>query len=232
MNKRVPTVSIAAALVAFAVISVTMVAPVSAGSDQTPRTLGWQDLLPPPVEFDDPLTKLTPDQLFNLSSVIVMRRLKAEGSVLMTEERTAKLETSEKTLTESGIDIDDLLAQRERVKEARRAQSEVVVDALDGQTIRMPGYVLPLEFDGTKVREFLLVPFVGACIHTPPPPANQIVHVRPETSFESDGLFQAVWVTGNMSVGASKQSLFFVDGSSDIAIGYSLQASSVEAYSN
>ncbi len=91
---------------------------------------------------------------------------------------------------------------------------------------------MPLEFDGTKVREFLLVPFVDACIHTPPPPANQIFHVRPETSFESEKLFQAVWVTGNMSVGASKQSLFFVDGSSDIAVGYSLQASSVEAYSN
>ena len=50
--------------------------------------------------------------------------------------------------------------------------------ALDGKTIRIPGYVLPLEFSGSKVTEFLLVPWVGACIHTPPPEPNQIVYVK------------------------------------------------------
>ena len=163
------------------------IASVHATSDDA-RELAWQDLIPPAVEFDDPFNKLSEDQLYDLSSVALMRRLRAEQSEVMTEERLAKLAALEMKLTESGIDIDYLLAQRERVRDARRAQAENVVSGLDGETIRMPGYVLPLEFDGSKVKEFLLVPFVGACIHTPPPPANQIVHVRPNEGFESKGL--------------------------------------------
>lgn len=218
---------------AFMLIAVVL-APLSAsaGSEGTPRTLGWEDLVPPPTAFDDPFAALTEEQLYELSSVAAMRQLKADGSPIMSEERVARLAMLEQTLTDSGIDIDYLLSQRERVKKARQAQAESVVGDLDGQTVRIPGYVLPLEFDGRNVREFLLVPYVGACIHTPPPPANQIVHVKPATSFEIRGLFQAVWVTGDLSVQASKRSLFLVDGASDISIGYGLKASSVEAYSN
>ena len=47
------------------------------------------------------------------------------------------------------------------------------VEELDGANIRMPGYVLPLEFDGHKVTEFFLVPYVGACMHAPVPPPKQ-----------------------------------------------------------
>jgi hypothetical protein len=55
---------------------------------------------------------------------------------------------------------------------------------------------LPLEFAEGKVTEFLLVPFVGACIHTPPPPPNQIIHVKVESGFRSKGMFEPVWVDG------------------------------------
>ena len=96
----------------------------------------------------------------------------------------------------------------------------------------MAGYALPLEFEGTEVKEFLLVPYVGACIHTPPPPANQIVHVKYDEGFENKGLFDPVWVIGEMSIVSSKQSLFLVDGSADISAGYSLQASSVNPYTD
>lgn len=48
---------------------------------------------------------------------------------------------------------------------------------LNGANIRLPGYVVPLEQPRGEVKEFLLVPYFGACIHSPPPPANQIVHV-------------------------------------------------------
>lgn len=52
------------------------------------------------------------------------------------------------------------------------------VAALDGAAVRLSGYIVPLEGDARALREFLLVPYHGACIHTPPPPANQIVLVR------------------------------------------------------
>ena len=49
---------------------------------------------------------------------------------------------------------------------------------LDGERVRIPGYMTPLSWDSAEVSRFLLVPYVGACVHVPPPPANQIVHVE------------------------------------------------------
>jgi hypothetical protein len=96
----------------------------------------------------------------------------------------------------------------------------------------MPGYVLPLEYSGLKVTEFLLVPWVGACIHTPPPPPNQIVHVvlHEGDAFESRSMYEPVWVTGEMLTKASTRNLFLKDGSGDFDIGYRLHASLVERY--
>lgn len=52
-------------------------------------------------------------------------------------------------------------------------------EELDGLKVRMVGYVTPISFApgsrAMKVDTFLLAPFTGACIHVPPPPANQLV---------------------------------------------------------
>ena len=69
---------------------------------------------------------------------------------------------------------------------------------LDGAYIRMPGFIVPLEAGLDGVTEFLLVPYVGACIHTPPPPANQLVLVSAKKPWPSDQLWDAVWVIGQM----------------------------------
>ncbi|MBK8117919.1 MAG: DUF3299 domain-containing protein [Sulfuritalea sp.] len=69
-----------------------------------------------------------------------------------------------------------------------------------GARIRLPGFAIPLEVKGDKVTEFLLVPYFGACIHSPPPPANQIVHAvsaRPLTKLRT---MDAVWVSGTLSL--------------------------------
>lgn len=68
---------------------------------------------------------------------------------------------------------------------------------LDGANIRLPGYVVPLESRGGAIREFLLVPYFGACIHSPPPPANQIVHVV-LTSPRPLRTMEAVWASGTL----------------------------------
>jgi hypothetical protein len=95
-----------------------------------------------------------------------------------------------------------------------------VVGALDGRRVRIGGYVVSLDFEATKVKEFLLVPFVGACIHVPPPPANQIVYVKSDKGFEVSGMFEPVWVTGTLKVSAAFTGL--------AEAGYSLQAETVE----
>ena len=126
--------------------------------------------------------------------------------------------------------MDDLLSRRKEIAAKLRAQSQATNSALDNELIRMPGYLLPLEFSGQRVTEFLLVPYVGACIHSPPPPPNQIVYVKPDKPVEVKSTFAAVWVTGRMSTRAGSKSLHLVDGSADIQVGYTLIASEVEPY--
>ena len=83
-----------------------------------------------------------------------------------------------------------------------------VVPALDGQLIRLPGYIVPLEVseDG-RTTDFLLVPYFGACIHVPPPPSNQIVHVTSKEGVKLDELYQPYWIVGAMQVKASTSEL-------------------------
>lgn len=99
-----------------------------------------------------------------------------------------------------------------------------VVSALDGREVKLPGYIVPLGVDADgSVSEFLLVPYFGACIHVPPPPSNQIVHVRSEKGIKLEELYQPFWITGAMQVE-------YVE--SDLAnAGYRIANASVEPYS-
>ena len=83
-----------------------------------------------------------------------------------------------------------------------------VVPALDGQLIRLPGYIVPLEVseDG-RTTDFLLVPYFGACIHVPPPPSNQIVHVTSKEGVKLEELYQPYWIVGALQVKASTSEL-------------------------
>ncbi|WP_037481649.1 DUF3299 domain-containing protein [Sphaerotilus natans] len=69
---------------------------------------------------------------------------------------------------------------------------------LNGQKVRLPGYLVPLEGQAGEWKEFLLVPYFGACIHSPPPPANQIVHVKAAIPAKGLRSMDTVWITGTM----------------------------------
>ncbi|MDR0225420.1 MAG: DUF3299 domain-containing protein [Burkholderiaceae bacterium] len=96
------------------------------------------------------------------------------------------------------------------------------VASLEGRQARMPGFVVPLEGGSRGLREFLLVPYFGACIHTPPPPANQIIHVRLDAPVKGFQSMSAVWVSGTLGLERSDSEL----GVS----GYSMKARRVEKY--
>lgn len=93
---------------------------------------------------------------------------------------------------------------------------------LHGAYIKMPGYVLPIDMSTAGVTSFIMVPYVGACIHTPPPPANQLVFVDSKKPWPSDQLWDPVWVTGRMR--HELQSTTIAD------IGYALDADLIEVY--
>jgi hypothetical protein len=74
------------------------------------------------------------------------------------------------------------------------------VHSLNGQYVKLPGYIVPLESDeGGLLSEFLLVPYFGACIHVPPPPPNQIVYVRLAKPFNFRDMSQPYWIIGMIS---------------------------------
>lgn len=85
---------------------------------------------------------------------------------------------------------------RDLLRQMREAwMNAPAVPALAGQAVRIPGYVVPLDATRDEVREFLLVPYFGACIHVPPPPPNQVIHVVMAEP-ASAGMMAAVWVSG------------------------------------
>ena len=94
--------------------------------------------------------------------------------------------------------------------------------SLDGARVRLPGYLVPLEETAAGHTEFLLVPYFGACIHTPPPPANQIVMVVPAKPAAGLRSMDTVWVNGVLKATRSNTAM----GSS----GYRLESAVVERY--
>jgi hypothetical protein len=72
--------------------------------------------------------------------------------------------------------------------------------SLNGQRIRIAGFALPLERQGDKVTEFLIVPYFGACIHTPPPPANQIIHAKSAKPLAGVKMMVPIWTYGTLAV--------------------------------
>ena len=107
-----------------------------------------------------------------------------------------------------------------------------VVEHLDGKQVRIPGFVVPLEHEGTSVSQFLLVPYFGACIHTPPPPANQVIKGSLTEAYVLESITQPVWITGMLQTGLVSSKLgeagynFFTDVNS----GYSMKVDIIEPY--
>jgi hypothetical protein len=216
----------------FLLTSLSIVMVGSAFSNDQPKKIDW-DGMKAVYKFDDPFIDLTSEQLMNLSMVARVRLLEqrnAESGKTVSAGMLEEKKSSEKLLGEQGIDIDGLLAKRDEIKEQRKKRANLGVEELNGKLVTLSGFVLPLEFEGKKVKEFLLVPWVGACIHTPPPPPNQIALVVTDKAFETKGMFEAVTVTGTIQLKTQVQELFLVDGKADINVSYSFDQASVEKY--
>ena len=195
----------------------------------TPREVSWSDLRVTLAPAENPFAALTDEQLDALAEVREFRERRARGETLLPQELVIEKEATAK-LVKAGIAIDALLARREEVMRKLQALERSTNASLDGNVVRMPGYLLPLEMKDRQVTEFLLVPWVGACIHTPPPPPNQIVHVKLDKPYPLRGPFEPVWVTGRIAARNASRSVFISDGAADVEIGYAMQASQVQSY--
>ena len=143
--------------------------------------LGWEDLMP---EGED--------------------KLLAELYTEFYEEQEKQFR-EQMTLAEAAKADSDLVSQIDEGS-AQDTMDQIgtynVVEDLNGSRIRLPGYVVPLDFNAaSEYNEFLLVPYFGACLHTPPPPPNQIVFIKSELATKIANINEPVWVEGVMKTG-------------------------------
>ena len=187
--------------------------------------LGWSDLLAKEDSKENPLAGLSDEKRAFAEWIIHLRQNLPEETHPKYLDMYAEMETALPELKRDGIDVDKIIVQRQQ----RMTETNI---ELEGRLIKLPGYLLPVEFSGTMVTEFLLVPYVGACIHVPPPPPNQIVHVKvtAKGGYKSSKYFDPIMVTGVISAEMQVRDLYLVDGSNGIPMGYTMESRIIEPY--
>ena len=191
---------------------------------ETVQTIEWEDLIPPRTDADI-LVHLSEEERDHAEWIIHLRRNLSTKESERDQELYNEMLQALPKLLEKGIDVEQIVEERKLLETA-------VNSNLNGKQIRLAGYLLPLDLSARTIREFLLVPFVGACIHVPPPPPNQIVHAVSEKPipYRADELFKPIWATGVIITRSLTKELYLVDGSGNVDIGYLLKVDSVEPY--
>ncbi|WP_171232737.1 DUF3299 domain-containing protein [Ruegeria sp. HKCCA4812] len=192
------------------------------------RVIGWRDLQPPHVLSETPFADLPPFLLDAMRTHVEWRtsspRERENSAFIKRHEAALKL------LSMHNVDVEGLMKKRRKIIRQNGRAGRGPNPEILGKFIRLPGYVVPLAFDETKVTEFLFVPVAGACVHTPTPPANQIVHVNYPQGLAFSSIFDAFWIEGELVAEDSKSNVVFYDGASNIEAHYSLNAKAVELY--
>jgi hypothetical protein len=196
--------------------------------------LNWEMLIPPTEPLANFLDDVPLEQQEALRDISYWKGYlaheAAEQLADQIDEAKRRVDANKEKFSKQGVDIDALYERyMDWVGEIER-RGTLTEKKLDGKQVAIAGYLLPLDFNPGGTTEFLLVPYFGACIHEPPPPPNQIVYVKSSAPFALTSLFEGVMITGTMRVQSERKNLSFVDGSSEIALGYVLENGSIEPY--
>ncbi len=194
------------------------------------RTIGWAEMVPEQPPLADPLADQPMSVRFDLGFAAKVIGDARDGVISDAGPEYLNARAVLDRLRTTGVDVDLLLeafSARDRAIEARKF---AVTPALDGEIVRIPGYALPLTEAKTGVTSFLLVPYVGACIHYPPPPANQIVLAELDHPHQFQNRFETVWITGRLSMRSASRALDYVDGRANVATAYTMDVIDISAY--
>lgn len=194
-------------------------------SSSSAQMIQWEALIPPATETVElpALNKLQVSQLYN---ILNYRNTSQRRD--MNDAESLQYQQDIKALRDSGFEADDLLELRDKALAIERKRLSTVNTALNLTNVSIPGFLVPLEMEGMLTTKFLLVPTAGACIHTPPPPANQTVIVELEEGFELQDLYKVIVVTGDITAEPKDMPISFIDGTEVISTGYSMSAIKVE----
>ncbi len=187
------------------------------------QAITWEDLQPQVTTLQNPYEHLSTKQVYDLSMLARLQHWLDQNQDDAKGLEAEEIQRLRQQLGSQGLDVERLLTQVDQAQAYWQEQSQATNSALEGQSVELSGYALPLTWNShQQVTEFLLVPFVGACIHVPPPPPNQIVYVEPPTPVDPPGLFAPVSVTGHLRQQPANYELFRVDGSRLVDVSYAL----------
>ncbi|CTQ61996.1 hypothetical protein LA5095_04988 [Roseibium album] len=228
LRDRVSTFQTPSGSLPFARSMVTA-APAAPAGTTNGNTLAWTDLRPVATSLEAPFASL-PEPLLEAMRTHVRWRT-SKRSARSEEEFIAENEAAIALLEAHEIDVEALMRERRKIiarngRIARGANPDIL-----GTTIRLPGYVVPLTFNDQAVTEFLFVPVAGACVHTPTPPPNQIVHVKYPEGIAFSSIFGAFWIEGELAAEDTKSDVLFYDGAATgVQASYALNATDVRSF--
>ncbi len=197
---------------------------------EKPQNIDWDNLIPEMSKLNNPFETLSNEQVMDFEFLIGTQDMREQNFLSEVDQAFEEAIETRYKLERQGLDVDSLISEFRSLEREVERRNKIINTKLDNKFVRIPGYALPLEHQGTGVLELLLVPYVGACIHVPPPPANQTVYVRLNKAHTFDDLYEPVWITGKISIKAGSKKLFLVDGSADIDTGYTLEGIRIEPY--
>ncbi|AXY03035.1 DUF3299 domain-containing protein [Vibrio alfacsensis] len=197
----------------------------TASSTVVAEQISWEQLRPAITPIEDPFLALSDEQLFELGTLAKYRQSKA-----LNESQLQTKKEIEAKLHEEGVNVDWLFSKRQEITDYRRQIATQPNTDLTADSYEIPGFITPVEFNDDVVTKFFLVPTSGACVHTPPPPANQIVLVSYPKGLKLTSLYEPVWVKGELEIEKVKADVTYVDGAMDVETVYQMDADSIRAY--
>ncbi len=196
--------------------------------------ISWEDLLPKVSIPENPVVNLSTDLQVAFENIDYWQNLASEDKAAKDQEEIADLkkavDEAYALFKREGVNLDRFYKQYNAYLDAIDNISKTTVKKYNAKQVKIAGYLLPLEFDKRGVKDFLLVPYVGACIHVPAPPANQTIFVRMKNRYKFKDLFDPVWVSGSIKNSSVTKELSLVDGENDIETGYTLSGNNISTY--
>lgn len=225
-----PTSRLSALLLCCALGLMMAFVPVAPAMAQS--AIAWDDLQAHSTHLSNPYEHLSATQTFRLSSLYKLREWAKENQPAPDSVEAQEIQRLEKAFADEGLDPTALLVDADEARDYWRSQSQVTNPDLIDRSVQLSGFVLPLgktnrEQQAQQVSEFLLVPFVGACIHVPAPPPNQMIYIKPAAAIENPGLFSSVQVTGTLRAQAGSYEVFQVDGSRTVDVSYAMDLQTI-----
>lgn len=198
----------------------------------TPKTIGWSKLAPENGKpFNDPFSKLSSDQLANVSYVVRVRRLIAEEKIEADGADAIEAAKIARALKDQNIEVGWLMSQRDRVKQIRGLQIEAVAksveDSLKTTTITINGYATPIRNGEGKILEILVMPTSAMCSHSSSPSPLQVISVKWDEKQEVKKPGTPVIISGSLIAKSKTTPLLTANGVQPFTSAYQIVPSKI-----